>query len=158
MQDRSQKRSTIGIVAVALLTLLILIGILFMPGNDDRWDAMRSRVAKLTDEARSRNVSRPVLRGEPRPGNAWMSTTSPLTRHSTLKKKETAPSSRSSTIATRARTGPRRYDSSRHTQASSITFASEPSSPMANTLTSGAGPRSAYFPACWPPGERLNWR
>jgi hypothetical protein len=71
MQDRSQKRPTIWIVAVALLTMVVLIGILFMPGTDGRWDAMRTRVAKLRDEARSRNVSRPVLRGEPIPGNAW---------------------------------------------------------------------------------------
>ena len=71
MQDRSQKRPTIWIVAVALLTLVVLIGILFMPGTDGRWDAMRTRVAKLRDEARSRNVSRPVLRGEPISGKVW---------------------------------------------------------------------------------------
>jgi hypothetical protein len=70
MGDQRQ-RAIIWIVGVAAVVVAFLIAILLIPVSSGRLEAMRSRVTKLKDEARSRNVSRPVLRGEATPGNAW---------------------------------------------------------------------------------------
>src|SRR4051812_14971608 len=62
-----------------------LAGILFLAGllgwggavlvvgrvAEARWAAMKSRWHELLEEARARSRSRPPLRGDPVPGNAW---------------------------------------------------------------------------------------
>ena len=70
MQDQRQ-RSVIWIVGMAAVVVAFLTAVLLIPVSAGRLEAMRSRVTKLKDEARSRNVSRPVMRGEAKPGNAW---------------------------------------------------------------------------------------
>jgi hypothetical protein len=70
MRDQRQ-RAIIWIVGIAAVVVAFLIAILLIPVSSGRLDAMRSRVTRLKGEARSRNVSRPVLRGEAKPGNAW---------------------------------------------------------------------------------------
>src|SRR5262245_21198327 len=70
MQDQSRK-AVIWIATVATVTVILLIAALIMPIESGRWNEMRRRIDTLKDEARSRNISRPVLRGEARPGNAW---------------------------------------------------------------------------------------
>ena len=70
MEDRGRK-AMIWIIAVAVLTVILLLAVLVMPMDNARWNGMRNRVATLKQEARSRNVSRPVLRGKATPGNAW---------------------------------------------------------------------------------------
>jgi len=59
-----------GIVAISIVVALLAV-IYFAPTNDGRWAAMRRRMASSQDEAQERNVSRPVVRGKPIPGNAW---------------------------------------------------------------------------------------
>jgi hypothetical protein len=70
MQDES-RRAIIWIAIVATVTVILLIAVLIVPMDSGRWDGMRNRAATLKHEARSRNVSRPVLRGEAVSGNAW---------------------------------------------------------------------------------------
>src|SRR5688572_8951917 len=49
-----------------------LVAAVFLSATDgERRNAIRNRVASLRDQAQFRNLSRPVLRGEPLPGNAW---------------------------------------------------------------------------------------
>src|SRR5262245_14236407 len=70
MGDQRQ-RAIIWIVGISAVVVAFLIAILLIPASSGRLEAMRSRVTRLKDEARSRNVSRPVLRGQATPGNAW---------------------------------------------------------------------------------------
>ena len=70
MEDRGRK-AMIGIIAVAVLTVILLLAVLVMPMDNARWNGMKNRVATLKLEAQSRNMSRPVLRGKAIPGNAW---------------------------------------------------------------------------------------
>src|SRR5688572_424686 len=69
MQDRPSS-ARMGIVAISIVVAL-LAAIYFAPTDDGRWAAMRRRMASSHDEARARNQSRPVVRGEPILGNAW---------------------------------------------------------------------------------------
>jgi len=70
MEDRGRK-AMIWIIAVAVLTVILLLAVLVMPMDNARWNGMKNRVATLKQEAQSRNLSRPVLRGKATPGNAW---------------------------------------------------------------------------------------
>jgi hypothetical protein len=59
-------------IVVVALAVAILAGVFLAPtSDDDPWASIRKRVASLKDEANARNLSRPVLRGEPVPGDAW---------------------------------------------------------------------------------------
>jgi hypothetical protein len=59
-------------IVVAAVTVAILAGVFLAPTRDnDGWASVRKRAATLKDEANARNLSRPVLRGEPVPGDAW---------------------------------------------------------------------------------------
>ena len=54
------------------LTLLIASRILIpLATVGSRWDVMQARTQELLKEAKGRDPRRPVLHGEPIPGNAW---------------------------------------------------------------------------------------
>lgn len=62
------------IAAAAFVLLLFLWGVSAATIGlvaDSRWAAMKDRWKVLLEEARARERSRPALRGEPPPGNAW---------------------------------------------------------------------------------------
>jgi len=69
MHDRTHK-TIIWLLSAAVG--VALVAAVFLSATDgERRNAMRNRAATLRDQAQFRNLSRPVLRGEPLPGNAW---------------------------------------------------------------------------------------
>ena len=66
-----RNRTILVLLAVSVITV-ILCGFLFYRNQDaGKWSTMTARVAEMKQEARSRTLTRSVLRGLPTPGNAW---------------------------------------------------------------------------------------
>ena len=64
-------KSAAILLSVISVVVLLFVAVVFIPGRNVRWEAMRSRIGELKTEAQSRSEPRSVLRGKPIPGNAW---------------------------------------------------------------------------------------
>jgi len=74
------------LVSAGIVISVVVLSVLYVDAiASAKWAALRERVLKIYSDAKDRELTRPVLRGEPLPGNAWDEYSLALASHLTEK-------------------------------------------------------------------------